>query len=430
LQESRKSTQRARLIEAMGELAVQEGYLDVSVAQVIAAAGVSRRTFYEYFAAKDECFLAAVSEVQDGLLGELRRVVGAAAPQDAMRAAIEALVTLASSSGTRARLWLVEAMAGGARLLDARDRGVAEIGEMVQARYALAAADTPLADVSAPMLIGGVCRLLAWKLAGEASLVGVGEELVGWTRSYERPLSEHRWRSLEEGRMPPGPSLSPPLRAPIAIPRGATRSARAELEHNQRQRILFAAAQVAEREGYARAKVAEIASLAGVDARAFRRLFASKQDVFAAVHELYFQHIVTVSARAFAVGETWPEQVWQAGRAFTQLVEQNPAFAHIAFVEAHAAGPGAMRRHQELVIAFTVFLQEGYRQLTPGVPAPSSLALEAIALTNFEIAYRRCRAGASAQLTGLLPHVTYLSLAPFLGATEANRFIDRELVGS
>ena len=50
--------QRARIHGAMVEAVAQSGYWGASVKQVIGLAGVSRRSFYEQFANKQECFLA------------------------------------------------------------------------------------------------------------------------------------------------------------------------------------------------------------------------------------------------------------------------------------------------------------------------------------------------------------------------------------
>ena len=50
--------QRARIHGAMIEAVAQHGYESTSVKQVIGLAGVSRRSFYEQFANKEECFLA------------------------------------------------------------------------------------------------------------------------------------------------------------------------------------------------------------------------------------------------------------------------------------------------------------------------------------------------------------------------------------
>src|ERR1700689_1983173 len=50
--------QRARIYGAMVEAVASSGYQETSGKQVVALAGVSRRSFYEQFANKEECFLA------------------------------------------------------------------------------------------------------------------------------------------------------------------------------------------------------------------------------------------------------------------------------------------------------------------------------------------------------------------------------------
>jgi AcrR family transcriptional regulator len=51
--------QRARVLGALCEVVAEHGLPTTTVAQVVARAGVSRRTFYELFADRDECVLAA-----------------------------------------------------------------------------------------------------------------------------------------------------------------------------------------------------------------------------------------------------------------------------------------------------------------------------------------------------------------------------------
>ena len=51
--------QRARIVSAMVEVAADVGYLGAAVAPVVARAGISRRTFYELFEGREDCFLAA-----------------------------------------------------------------------------------------------------------------------------------------------------------------------------------------------------------------------------------------------------------------------------------------------------------------------------------------------------------------------------------
>jgi AcrR family transcriptional regulator len=52
--------QRARMIASLVEVARERGAARVTVAHVVARSGVSRRTFYEMFADRDACFLAAL----------------------------------------------------------------------------------------------------------------------------------------------------------------------------------------------------------------------------------------------------------------------------------------------------------------------------------------------------------------------------------
>src|SRR5215211_3537803 len=52
-------SQRGRMLAAMATAVGEKGYAEVAVADVIARAGVSRKTFYEQFDNKLGCFLAA-----------------------------------------------------------------------------------------------------------------------------------------------------------------------------------------------------------------------------------------------------------------------------------------------------------------------------------------------------------------------------------
>ena len=75
LQRGRRATQRERLLAGMVRAANRDGYARANVTSVIAEAGVSRPTFYDYFADKDDCFLAALADAQLRLLGDVRVAV-------------------------------------------------------------------------------------------------------------------------------------------------------------------------------------------------------------------------------------------------------------------------------------------------------------------------------------------------------------------
>jgi AcrR family transcriptional regulator len=424
----RKRTQRERLLTGMVTVANRDGVARATVSAVIREAGVSRPTFYEYFTDKDDCFITSLAEAHERVLAGVRQKIESQTSEHAIDAAIEALVEFSVTEPAAARFVMSESMAAGPRSLVERDRGISAIAQMIDAARGELDAATAVADVSPRMAIGGIYRLLASRLRrGEPRLETLTGDLLHWIGDYARPIAEHRWRPLGATRAPaPSPFVSKtPMQAPMALGPGRPRISEEQVAANHRQRILYAAAQLAETRGYTATTISEITKLAGVDGRAFYSLFSDKQDAFMTVHELGFQEIMAVTAGAFFSAGTWPARSWEAARAFTQFLERNPTVAHVGFVEAFAVGPGAIQRVEDSHVAFAMFLQEGY-QLAPRNP-PSRLALEAIITTAFEIVYHQARASSRPQLAGLAAHLTFLWIAPFTGAAEANEFIDRQL---
>src|SRR3979490_1307417 len=87
--------QRSRLLAAAIEIVAEVGYPRASVAQLVARAGVSRKTFYEIFSDREDCFLAAfdhvVSEARMMARGAYERASGW---QDGVRSALATLLAL------------------------------------------------------------------------------------------------------------------------------------------------------------------------------------------------------------------------------------------------------------------------------------------------------------------------------------------------
>src|SRR5215475_4448379 len=88
-------SQRRRILRALVEAVADRGYAETRVADVIAVAGVSRKTFYELFADKEDCFLAAF----EGWSGQLAdhandayEAAGDAPWADRIRAALAAFL--------------------------------------------------------------------------------------------------------------------------------------------------------------------------------------------------------------------------------------------------------------------------------------------------------------------------------------------------
>lgn len=57
-----------RLMEAMAEVMSDNGYANITIADIVARARVSKRTFYECFASKQDCLLALCRHVSDHIM--------------------------------------------------------------------------------------------------------------------------------------------------------------------------------------------------------------------------------------------------------------------------------------------------------------------------------------------------------------------------
>jgi AcrR family transcriptional regulator len=423
-----KSTQRERLLMGMIDVANRGGYASANVSAVIERAGVSRPTFYDYFADRDACFLAAIDDVQQRLRERTAEAVEAAPPQQALAATVDALVAFARDEPTDACFLMSESMTGGTGALAAREDGIRALSAAIEKRLKRADPDSVAPDLAPSIAIGAAYRVLAARLRrGEPALAKLSEEMLAWLASYERPLHTHRWGTLKGG---PALAHSPhlpqePFQMPGLLPLRGQWLPQEEVAANHRMRILYAAAQLAVTKGSIATTLLDITTLARMDGEAFYRIFANKQDAFMGVHELGFQQVMDVTSKAFFAGTDWPQRSWEAGRALTQLLDQSPLYGYIGFVEAYSVGPAAVQRIEDSLAAFMFFLQEG--QLSaPADSAPSRLEMEAIVSSVFEVIYIRARRAGRPEFAKMLPQIAHLWLTPFLGTTAADEYIDSQ----
>jgi AcrR family transcriptional regulator len=117
--------QRERLIAGIAEAIAEHGYSGTTIAHITRAAAVSRRTFYEHFSSKDECFVAAY----DTVMKELRERVSAAFEETedwphAIKAGIEAMLQFLAAEPNLARLCMVEALVAGPAVVERYDAAI------------------------------------------------------------------------------------------------------------------------------------------------------------------------------------------------------------------------------------------------------------------------------------------------------------------
>jgi len=117
--------QRERLIAGLAEAIAENGYSGTTIAHITRHAAVSRRTFYEHFSSKDECFVAAYDTVME----ELRERVSAAfeSAEDwphAVKAGIGAMLEFLAAEPHLARLCMVEALVAGPVVVERYDAAI------------------------------------------------------------------------------------------------------------------------------------------------------------------------------------------------------------------------------------------------------------------------------------------------------------------
>ncbi len=88
LRERKKQRTRDALVRAALELFVSQGYEETTVDEIAAAVDVSQRTFFRYFAGKEEAAFAVQEMTESHFMAALRERPAAEAPLEALRRAV------------------------------------------------------------------------------------------------------------------------------------------------------------------------------------------------------------------------------------------------------------------------------------------------------------------------------------------------------
>jgi AcrR family transcriptional regulator len=191
------------------------------VADIIACAGVSRRTFYEHFQNKEGAYLAAYDEAVGRLLESVRWAYSSHERfADRVRAGVEMFVAMVTADPGFARMCLVEVMGAGPDALRRRDAAMAQFAAMLD-ENARSLLDAPPSSIIAETVVGGLYEVIYSRLVrGELrQLPELVPELVhALLLPYLGPerAIEERDRVEREGPMLAIPQLGQLARAPRA----------------------------------------------------------------------------------------------------------------------------------------------------------------------------------------------------------------------
>jgi AcrR family transcriptional regulator len=404
------ANQRTRIHGAMIEAVAQSGYEDTSVKQVIALAGVSRRSFYEQFANKQECFLATFDLIARRETQHVRRAYLAAEGtlEERVRASLRRYARLTREDRKAALLVVLEAQTAGIAGM-ARLRKATSVCEQMLAH---SFSQTPGATALAPPIV----RAVAGGLQGIAGSfmrdpertdgLDVVDEMLGWMLAFQTPAAEPMAASLAA-------TLSVRLRE-IASSYGHGLAGAETVARDERTRILQAVLRLATREEYRTLSTPQIADEANVSIDALCELFADKDECFLCALDMIGDELLTLVADPGLVSEDWPGAVRRVLARLMRHLADHPLQTRVLAQEAFFAGPEARERVQDLAQNIATLLTEG----APAQP-PFGLAADGFAGALWHTIRCQVAAGRIPLLVALSDYLAYIVLAPHIGAQQA-----------
>lgn len=176
--------QRARLLSGMVDVVAELGVANASVAHVVARSGVSRRTFYEFFGDRQDCFLAAFDEAAERASGYMTAAYNPdAAWPDRIRDCLVALLELFDDQPEIACLLVVESLAAGPRVRERRGLVLAQLMSAVDAGRGESNANRYIPPLTAEGVVGAVSSVIHARLSERRPSGRKPKPLVGLTAS-------------------------------------------------------------------------------------------------------------------------------------------------------------------------------------------------------------------------------------------------------
>jgi AcrR family transcriptional regulator/DNA-binding MarR family transcriptional regulator len=173
--------QRARLLSAATITAGELGWSGASVAHITARARVSRRTFYDLFANREECLIAVLDDVVTRMTAEF----AAADLQDLswrerVREGLWTILCFLDREPVLARVCVVQSVAGGRRVLERRTEILARLAVVVDTGRGESRRAADIQSLTAEGLVGATVSILYARILNDehGSLSGLLNELM------------------------------------------------------------------------------------------------------------------------------------------------------------------------------------------------------------------------------------------------------------
>jgi len=427
--------QRERLYEATIKSINERGFVATTISDLVAGAGVSRRSFYEHFANKEECLLATYDALIERLTA---RIAEAFDPEDEWVGQIDAFVrALFEASSDRpdaARLVSVEMGAAGPVGIERWARDADRLATFITALFEQAPGEGSIPAPVARAIVGALRTILYSRVRRERSsrslkleLQKLTPDIVAWIVSFyptppeipEKPRPR-RNTHLQGGRAPG--SLSPsPRWAPRGLPRGEHNLPRGWVAHNQRERIFDAVANLTAAKGYPALSLEEIVSEAAISLQTFYEHFENKEEAFMATFEMGHAKATAAINRSLNLRLSWAQNVRLALNGLLEFLASEPAIARLACVDILIAYPHMTSRVNEANLSYIELVDIGPDNSYPNMPPP--VMREASVGAIFELLHDYILRGHTQRVIELIDYAMYIAITPFAGSEIAGRAV-------
>jgi AcrR family transcriptional regulator len=408
--------QRARIHGAMVEAVARSGYDETSVKQIIGLAGVSRRSFYEQFANKQECFLATFDLIVRRELASVNRAhLAVDGPlEERARAVFQALAKVAREDRGAAMLVVLESQRAGLPGALRLRRATAACEQLLACGFGELPDATPLPKPIVRAIAGGLHGATSSFLRqGPATTVDLAEELLQWTMQFQTPAAADMAERMALG-------LTARLRE-ISSVYGNGLGGAETVSRDERARLLQAVLRLVTREDYRALSAPQIADEANVSVDAFCEQFDDKDDCFLAALDTIGDELLAIAADPDLVSEDWPRAVRRVLAELMGYLADHPLQTRALAQEAFFAGSAPLERTIELSRSIATLLTEGAPDVARG-----HLTADAVAGAIWHVIRCQVAAGRIQLLAALSDHLTYVVLAPFIGAEAAVEILIEE----
>jgi AcrR family transcriptional regulator len=152
---------RRRLLDAMSHTVARKGYAETTIADLAAHARVSRRTFYEHFAGKDECLIALYEAASDQALSVLQASIDPRRDWHAqVEQAIDAYLSTLACNPMLLRTLFIAILGLGPEGLGARRRANGRIAEFILSVVNGPSRAKPMPAAHAMAIVGAINELI------------------------------------------------------------------------------------------------------------------------------------------------------------------------------------------------------------------------------------------------------------------------------